>query len=115
MSDLPCFRSSCAPSTAQSSSLSFPPSDPTKFTYMDPITLNDTPCKLCHKTADSLLLEPRQPLSVQDTNLRLEQHQLVHDMHAIFDALTKYWLPFWHTHTHTHLISHEDMMLPPAS
>ena len=71
--------------------------EPSRFSQLDQILVNTTPCKLCQKTEDSLLITPLQPLEIQDTQLRLEQHQFIHNKQAIFDALTRYWLPFWQT------------------
>ena len=71
--------------------------DPNQFSYADKLLVNQIPCKLIYKTSDSLHLEPLQELELQDTNVRLEQTQLIHDRPAIFEALTQYWLPFWHT------------------
>ena len=74
--------------------------EPEKFTFLDKIFLNQIPCRLNQRTADSLLLTPLQPVNIQDSQIRLEQHQYLHDTHKVFEALTSYWLPFWHTGAH---------------
>lgn len=71
--------------------------DPKMFSYTDQLMINQVPCKLTHRTEDSLYLEPMQTFETFDTHVRLEQTQLLHDRPAIFDALTQYWLPFWHS------------------
>ncbi len=66
-----------------------------EFAFEDPILVNNTPCRLLSKHADSIIVKPSVELTLDSDEVQVCQQQIVVDKSRIFDLLSSFWLPFW--------------------